>query len=174
MLVLGREQSSNFNRTQIGFVSYPKGIYSPVTRDTNTYSDLSVDSSGHILAAVQSEYRWNLQFVPAEARADQLRQVTSAEADTNFTWTAENQLISDQTNVLNRIDPATGNKTVIPGQIIGGAPSACGKACRRVRKISERRQNIWRMDAGGNLRQVTSGKQDSIPCAPATASGCFS
>ena len=164
VLVLEREQSTNFNRTQIGFVSYPKGIYSPVTRDANTYSDLSVDSSGHILAAVQSEYRWNLQLVPAEARADQLRQVASTDGDTNFTWTAENQLISDQTNRLNLIDPATGSKTVISGQIIGGAPSACRQGHAVVfGRFQNGAQNIWRMDAGSNLRQVTSGKLDVNP-----------
>ncbi|MFZ1050948.1 MAG: protein kinase, partial [Candidatus Sulfotelmatobacter sp.] len=111
VLVLGREQSSNFARTQIGFVSYPKGMYSPVTRDTNSYSDLSVASSGHILATVQNESRWNLQVMPTGVQAAQVRQVTPADADTNFTWTPENQLISDKANVLNLIDPTTGNRT---------------------------------------------------------------
>ena len=115
VLVLGREQSSNFARTQIGFVSYPKGMYSPVTRDTNSYSDLSVASSGHILATVQNESRWNLQVMPVGVQAAQVRQVTPADADTNFTWTPENQLISDKANVLNLIDPTTGNRTVISG-----------------------------------------------------------
>ena len=76
MLVLGKEQSSNFARTQIGFVSYPEGVYSPVTRDTNSYSDLSVASSGHILATVQNESRWNLQVMPTGVPAAQARQVT--------------------------------------------------------------------------------------------------
>jgi hypothetical protein len=42
-----REQATNFSRNQIGFVSYPKGVYSSITRDTNSYSDLSVAASGH-------------------------------------------------------------------------------------------------------------------------------
>jgi eukaryotic-like serine/threonine-protein kinase len=164
VLVLEREQSTNFNRTQIGFVSYPKGIYSPVTRDTNSYGDLSVDSSGHLLATVQNEYRWNLQVMPAAAPAELARQVSSADGDTNFTWTAENQLISDQANVLNLIDPATGSKTVILGQIIGGAPSACGEGRSIVfGRFQNGVQNIWRMDAGSNLKQVTSGKLDTNP-----------
>src|SRR6202162_304338 len=108
VLVLGKEQSSNFTRKQIGFVSYPQGVYSPVTRDTNSYSDLSVASNGHLLATVQNENRWNLQVMPTTGPAAAARQVTSADADTNFTWTATNQLISDQANVLNVIDPATG------------------------------------------------------------------
>jgi serine/threonine protein kinase len=165
VLVLGKEQSSNFARTQIGFISYPKGVYSPVTRDTHSYSDLSVSSSGHILAAVQNEYRWNLQVMPAGAQAAQVRQVTSAEADTNFTWTPQNQLISDQANVLNLIDPGTGSKTVIPGQAVSGAPSACGEGGFIVFvRFQGGAQNIWRMDAmGSNFKQVTNGKLDVDP-----------
>ena len=105
VLVLGKEQSSNFARTQIGFVSYPKGEYSAVTRDTNSYSDLSVANSGHVLATVQNQYRWNLEVMPAAGPGAQTRQITRADGDTNFTWTADNHLISDQGNVLNVIDP---------------------------------------------------------------------
>ena len=164
VLVLGKEQSSNFTRTQIGFVSYPKGVYSAVTRDTNSYSDLSVASSGHILATVENENRWNLQVMPAAASARQARQVTSADADTNFTWTPENQLISDQANVLNQIDPATSKKMAIPGQAVSGAPWACGEGGSIVFvRFQNGAQNIWRMDAGGNLRAITNGKLDTNP-----------
>ncbi|MGA7398621.1 MAG: protein kinase [Candidatus Sulfotelmatobacter sp.] len=165
LLVLGKEQSSNFARTQIGFVSYPAGVYSPITRDTNSYSDLSVASSGHLLATVQNENRWNLQLLPAGEPSATARQIASADADTNFTWTPENQLISDQANVLNRIDPATGNKTVIPGEAVSGAPWACGEGGSVVFvRFQSGVQNIWRMDGtGSNFRQVSTGKLDVNP-----------
>jgi len=164
VLVLSSEQSSNFSRAQIGFVSYPQGIFSPVTRDTSSYSDLSVASSGSILATVQNEGRWNLQVMPTGSPAAQARQVTSAEADTNFTWTRDNQWISDQGNVLNRVDPATGAKVVIPDQALTGAPWACGPGDSIVLvKFRSGVQNIWRMDAAGNVKQVTDGKLDISP-----------
>jgi eukaryotic-like serine/threonine-protein kinase len=164
VLVLGREQSTNFTRSQIGFVSYPEGKYFPVTRDTNIYSDLSIDSSGHVLAAVQSESRWNLQVMTADSPTVQVKQAASADGETNFTWTSENQLISDQANVLNLIDPATGVKTVIADQVIGGAPSACGEGQAVVfGRYQKGVQNIWRTEAGSNLRQVSNGKLDVNP-----------
>jgi serine/threonine protein kinase len=164
VLVLSSEQSSNFSRAQIGFVSYPQGVYSPVTRDTSSYSDLSVASSGSILATVQNEGRWNLQVMPMGSPAAQARQVTSAEADTNFTWTPDDQWISDQGNVLNRIDPATGAKAVIPGQAVSGAPWACGQGGSIVFvKFLSGVQNIWRMDPAGSVKQVTDGKLDLSP-----------
>jgi Tol biopolymer transport system component len=96
--------------------------------------------------------------------AAQARQVTSAEADTNFTWTPDDQWISDQGNVLNRIDPATGAKAVIPGQAVSGAPWACGQGGSIVFvKFLSGVQNIWRMDPAGSVKQVTDGKLDLSP-----------
>jgi Tol biopolymer transport system component len=169
MLGLAREQSTNFTRNQIGFVSYPKGVYSPVTRDTSNYSDLSVASSGRVLATVQEEGRWNLQVMPTGAPEAQARQVASAEADTNFTWTRDNRLISDQANVLNVIDPVSGGKTVLPGQAVSGNPSACNTGDFILFwRFQNGVQNVWRMDAtGSNLKQVSNGKLDTSPrCAP--------
>jgi serine/threonine protein kinase len=164
VLVIGKEQSSNFTRTQIGLVSYPAGLYSPITRDTNSYSDLSVAGSGHILATVQNEDRWSLQVMPVGAPAAAARQVTSAESETSFTWTRENRLISDQANVLNVIDPAAGNKTLVQGQAVSGSPSACGEGGSIVFvRFQNGAQNIWRMDAGGNFKPVSDGKLDTSP-----------
>ena len=39
LLILDIDSASNSNRQQIVFVSYPEGKMSPVTRDTNSYSD---------------------------------------------------------------------------------------------------------------------------------------
>jgi serine/threonine protein kinase/Tol biopolymer transport system component len=164
VLVLGKEQNSNFSRTQIGFVSYPKGEYFPITRDTNSYSDLSVASSGHLIATVQNQYRWNLEVMPASGPASQVREVTKADGETNFTWTVDNQLITDQGNLLNLVDPVSGNKTVIPGQSLsGGAPRACGPGGTVVLgRLQNGAQTIWRMD-GSSFQQITNGKLDVNP-----------
>jgi eukaryotic-like serine/threonine-protein kinase len=169
VLGLVREQSSNFTRSQIGFVSYPKGQYSPVTRDTNSYSDLSLAADGHVLATVQNESRWNLLVMPVGGTADQVKKVTSAGADTNLTWTHDNKLISDQENVLNVTDPSTGSKIVIPSQGPGGGPWACSKGDSVLFvRFENGVQNVWRMDGNGNnLKQVTNGKLDIYPvCTP--------
>jgi WD40 repeat protein len=127
LLGLIRGQSSHFNQSQIAFVSYPDGKLSPVTRDTNTYSSLSVAASGHALATILSEDRWNLVLMSGTGPGAQPRVLAPAQAFTNFTWTPDGQLIGDQANALNRIDPATGSKSVIatePGRP-NGDPSAC-------------------------------------------------
>ena len=64
-----------------------------MTRDTNDYSDLSVAASGHVIATILGEDRWNLFVMPASSGSAQVRQLTTAEASTNFTWTRDNQLM---------------------------------------------------------------------------------
>jgi len=174
LLGLLRGQSSHFNQDQIAFVSYPAGELAPITRDTNNYSDLSVAADGRVLATILSEARWSLFVMPVSGNSAQARPITSAEAGTNFTWTTDGRLVSDQANALNRIDPATGAKTVVVTE--EGKPNGNPAACADGRSIlfelvlhgAGESDNIWRMDpAGGNLRQLTNGKQDHYAaCSP--------
>jgi Tol biopolymer transport system component len=159
VVVLTLEKNTNFTRSQIGYVSYPKGKYSPITRDTNSYSDLSVSASGHVLALVENEYRWNLMVMPSGAPGSEARTVGPSDSDTNLTWTRDNRIISDRANVLNVIDPASGSKTVVPGEGVRGQPWACGATGTVVFLGFENgAQNIWRIDAEGNVTQITHGK----------------
>ncbi|HWY19765.1 MAG TPA: protein kinase [Candidatus Acidoferrum sp.] len=169
LLGLMRGQSSNFNQAQIAFVSYPDGKLSAITRDTNTYADLSIAANGRALATILSEGRWSLFLMPGSGASAQARAITSAAANTNFTWTPDGQLISDQANALNRIDPVTGGKTVIATEEgkPNGNPSACADGHRLVFELvlhgSTGDDNVWRIDSsGGNLKQLTTGKRDHL------------
>jgi Tol biopolymer transport system component len=62
----GRE--SNFNRAQIGIVSYPQGVYRPVTNDTNSYPIVSLSADGKTIATVQSQYVGTLQTAPYDGK----------------------------------------------------------------------------------------------------------
>jgi serine/threonine protein kinase len=167
-------RSTNFNQAQLAFVAYPQGKLTPVTRDTNTYSDVSIASSGHVLATILSEGHWSLSVMPAAGSAAQSRAITSASPTTNFTWTPDGQLIDDQANKLNRIDPASGNKMVIPTE--EGRPNGNPAACADGRTIlfelllhgDSNDDNVWRVDSsGGNLKQLTTGKRDHLAeCSP--------
>jgi eukaryotic-like serine/threonine-protein kinase len=167
LLGLWSGQNTNFNQYQIALVSYPDGKVSPITRDTNTYSNLGVAANGKSLATIMSTERWNLLVMPASGPSSQMRSVTSAKAFTNFTWSMDGQLIGDQANNLNRIDATTGGKTVITTE--EGKPSGNPSACPDGRYIvfdlsfhgNSGDQNIWRIDsAGSNLKQITTGKRD--------------
>jgi eukaryotic-like serine/threonine-protein kinase len=169
-----RGPNSNFRRDEIAYVSYPEGKLSPITRDTNSYLNVSITADGRALATILREGRWNLFRMPASGSSAEAHAITSAEESTNFTWTTDGQLMSDQGVVLNRIDPATGSKTVIATE--EGKPNGNPAACADGRSIvfdlvlhgGSASSNIWRMDsAGGNLKQLTHGKNDShAVCSP--------
>jgi eukaryotic-like serine/threonine-protein kinase len=163
-----REQSTNFTRSQIGIVSYPKGIFSPVTRDTNNYYVVSVAASGRILATILSEDRWNLYVMPAADRSAQARQLTPADSGTNFTWTHDGKLIDDQENRLNLIDSATGAKSVMAMQgQASGAPWACANGRYLLYDIFDSgngNQNVGRMNTStSDAKQLTNERVASAP-----------
>jgi eukaryotic-like serine/threonine-protein kinase len=160
--------STNIHQAQIAFVSYPDAKISQVTHDTNTYSDLSIAANGLALATILSEEHWNLFVTSGPSGSG--RAVTSTRSNTNFSWTPDGQIIADQGNVLNRIDPANGGRSTIMPEAgkIAGDFSACANGPYVVFGFlslgAAVNVNIWRMDSsGGNLKQLSSGKHDSLP-----------
>jgi eukaryotic-like serine/threonine-protein kinase len=162
--------TSNFNQTQIALVTYPGGKLTPVTHDTNVYSGVSVAANGRILTTVMTEGRWYLDVIPAGKLPATVHQVSSTEVFTNFTWTGDGSLIADQKSTLNRIDPVSGSRQIIPTEegSASGNPSACANGRHVVFEMVFRKgstnHNLWRMDSsGGNLKQLTTGKNDNHP-----------
>ena len=174
LLVLERSRSSNFTQQQIVFVIYPLGRMDPVTRDTSSYSDLSVAANGQVLATVLSEGRWNLETMSATSGGADARQVTPAAPFTNFTWTHDGRLIYDKDNKVYWVNPSSGAKGSFATEqdSAGGDPWECADGRYLVFLLGLRSGqsslNVWRADAsGGNLKQLTQGKQDNFPvCAP--------
>jgi eukaryotic-like serine/threonine-protein kinase len=161
---------TQFSGNQIAFVSYPEGKYHPITRDTNNYSDPSVDGDGRSLATVLSEGHWNLFSMPAGAPAAQLRQASSGAPVYQFSWTRDGRLLRSTRSGLGVVDPTTGTTTsiTVPEDTSPDKPSACPDGrfivFTNVFSKGNRVLNIWRMDAaGGNLKQLSNGKVDQYP-----------
>jgi eukaryotic-like serine/threonine-protein kinase len=175
LLALAGDLSSNYWRKQIIFVSYPEGKLSPVTRDTNNYSALSVSSNGQLLATVLSEGHWNLLVMPAASSGSDARAIGLASTGTSFTWTRDGRLIDDRDGTLHWVSPDSGAKGVLVTEpdSASGDPSACsdGRYVVFLHGVRSGRggYNVWRVDAGGgNLKQLSSGKFDVYyaTCSP--------
>jgi serine/threonine protein kinase len=174
LLVLDAGQASNYTRSQIAFASYPQGILNPVTRDTNSYSDLSLASNGKVLATVLSVERWNLFVMAATSEGGDARQLESASAFANITWTRDGRLIDDKEGGLRWINPDSGATGVFATDqnSTSASPSACSDG--RYFVFTHGQQSgkggfgVWRADAAGeNLKQLTHGKRDLYPlCSP--------
>ncbi len=170
LLVLFGSLATGINRYQIAFVSYPNGNITPVTRDTNTYTDLSLANTGQILATVLSEGRWNLFIGPAASRGTDMRSVVPVSSTTNFAWTHDGRILFDKEASLHAINPQTGaqNSFLSEAQGAGGDPWECSDHQHVVFTFGLSDQNIWRSDeSGGNLKKLSDGRLDDYPvCSP--------
>jgi len=160
-------------QTQIVFVSFPAGKISPVTRDTNSYSDLSLAADGHTLATVLRQVRLNAYAMPSDGSSSQARQLTTATPSDMISWTRDAQLlISAVAGGFTLVNPDSGTQT----PLISQAPEPnFARACSDghivfSRGSAERVASlyVWRADAdGSNPKQLTNGKTDSFPvCSP--------
>jgi eukaryotic-like serine/threonine-protein kinase len=174
LLALDNSRSTNYARAQIVFVSYPDGKVTPVTRDTNDYSDLSLAANGQVLATVLSEGRWSLTVMSSMAGGADARAILPVNNFTNFTWTHDGRLVNDNDNALHWVNPDTGAKGMLATETeaVSGDPWQCSDGRTVVFLLGliggKSGQNIWRADAsGGNLKQLSKGKQDNYPvCSP--------
>jgi Tol biopolymer transport system component len=93
---------------------------------------------------------------------------------TNFTWTHDGRLINDNDNALHWVNPDTGAKGMFATEMeaVSGDPWQCSDGRTVVFLLTaigqKFGQNIWRANSsGGNLKQLTNGKQDNYPvCSP--------
>src|SRR6202167_5260194 len=168
----GRE--SNFNRAQIGIVSYPQGVYRPVTNDTNSYPIVSLSADGKTIATVQSQYVGTLQTAPYDGKEAGKPVTIASRPPTNwFAWTPDGTLLVEQENGIFRMNADGSNRTpLLHDDFPSFGPISCDHG-RYIMFASAFRGgsssiNIWRMDSsGGNLKQITTGTDDEpAMCSP--------
>ncbi len=157
---------------QIVFVSFPSGRVSPVTRDTNSYGDLSLAADGHALATVLSQTHLDPFVTPDGASSTQARQLTTGSSISYVSWTRDGQLMTSAPAAgLALLNPESGAKTPFLSQIsFPNVARACsdGQIVFSAAAAGKMQNNIWQADAdGGNPKKLTSGKFDFVPsCSP--------
>jgi len=169
ILVLGAD--GYLSQIQIFFASFPAGKLSPVTRDTNSYRDISLASDGHTLASVLRQTHLNLYVMPTGA-ASQARQLATGAPFIDVSWTRASQLVvSSAAGGLTLVNPDSGDKApFVPQLFAPNLARACsdGHIVFTAASQGKVQATVWRVDAdGGNPVQLTSGKFDDLPvCTP--------
>ena len=176
VLLLSQEVAPNSPK-QIIFVSYPEGKPRAVTRDTDSYDDLSLAADGHTLATVLREDHAAVDLAASDGTS--LRQLISAPGGIAFSWTASGQLLIDQDARISLFNPDSGAKTALtPEGQFNIQPSACpdgGYLVFAKFEGQKRMLNIWRMEANGaNPKQLSNGKDDQYPKCSADGQVYFS
>ncbi len=158
-----QQAGPNFQRAQIGFLPSGGGALQPITRDTNSYSTLTLSADGKTLATVQVKSAQNLYLVPgAGSQAPELPPVLPpGDYVSGFGWNSSGNLLVGASGHLSRMGQDGSNSSQILGDAASQVldPSPCGARylvfAWRFHAGAQRR-NIWRANAdGSNLVKLT-------------------
>jgi Tol biopolymer transport system component len=173
LAVIVQSADTNFNRQQVGFVSYPEGKFRPITADTNDYTTLSVSSDGKTIATLMQQSVRDV-YVSSGQEADysDVRQVPSGDPVPTISWARDSHLLAEQYPSIRVMDANGEVKGEIANEKDSSAmqPSGCSDGhvvfARGMAKTQG--MSIWRSEADGTgLRRVTEGKRDLYPmCSP--------
>jgi serine/threonine protein kinase len=174
LLVLAADATSNFNRKQIGIVSYPKAEYRAITKDTNDYLSISVPADGKTIATIQSQPHGLIEVASYDGKTSGQFTTASERPPANtFTWGSNDKLLVEQQNGIFSMNADGSNRTpLLHDDFPSFGPISCDNG-RYIIFSSALRDgkssvNIWRMDSsGGNLKQLTTGAYDfPAMCSP--------
>jgi serine/threonine protein kinase len=167
LLVLYSEPRVSSN-PQVAFVSFPDGKFQPVTRDTLNYTSISLAADGKTLALTALQDHRDL-FSTDATNPGSLAQITSGIPVQNFSPAPDGRVLIESRSGLSWDDPNSGTPAkVSTGEVYATAgPSVCADGQHAVfaaRSAAANASNIWRMDnAGGGMKKLTSGQQDTLP-----------
>ena len=161
---------------QIGFVSYPEGKFRTITRDTNSYSGLSVSRDGKTLTTVQNEKSFKLYTMPSREKTEEhTTPITPRGVAYQFAWADDKNLILEDSYKFYRIsDRGEGKNLLMEGSPYSPtwpAPCQGGRYVAfmaRDPKSSSGETTVWRVDTRNNdIIKLTGGAFDASPiCSP--------
>jgi eukaryotic-like serine/threonine-protein kinase len=170
LVVVG--QGSYSAQWQIFYVSFPDGKISPVTRDTNSYADLSLSADGHIAAAVLRQVHLTQSVLSSSGGSFQEKPFGNGSLNDEVSWTRDGKLLmSAGAGGLTLVNPESGSETPFASEILAtNYARACGDGHVVFTGVDIKHgaMRIFVADAdGANAKELTTGKLDVFPvCTP--------
>ena len=175
LIAVGQER--HFGVSQLWRVSYPDGEVARITNDLKDYSNVSITGDSGSLVTILTEQFCNVWYAP-NGDAGRARRITHGLGNQDraggVCWTPDGRIVyeSKESGIpAIWITEKDGNgRNQLSDNTTYAIRPAVSPDGRYIVFASDRSgdRNIWRMDiAGGNLRQLTSGKADGMPyCSP--------
>ncbi len=175
--LVGAEKATA-TRYQIWFQSYPAGDRFKITNDLNNYESISLTADGKAFVTTQERpsstiFVGDSPSVLSEKTDWKLTPISTEQAPgLNLAWLASGKLVQIDQALHLYVTAADGSTRVrlLEGNEIYWNLAACGPGDQIVfDRVSESNSvNVWRLDiASGELKQLTSGKNDQKPSCTA-------
>jgi len=175
LLALYSETGWSFSRRQIGVVSIDSGNLQTVTRDTNSYSSLTLSSDKKTAATVQVKTTRTLDLFDGSARPGRTLSVPTSQAEriSAFDWTPEGSLVATDGSRIMQLNGQGTKQTDLIGETSGAILGIA--SCRDgpllvswVYRPGTQDRTIWKAHRDGSRpTQLTRGTKDTSPaCAP--------
>jgi eukaryotic-like serine/threonine-protein kinase len=169
------QKGPSYLRARIGLISRAGGEIQPITRDTNTYSTLTVSADGKTAATVQSRTASSLSLIPNPGSQVKtaLQPLAEAPDAQSVAWTADGKLlVSDGQSVRQMNSDGESQSTILSDPNSWLVDMArCGD--RYLVLVwgfhgGTNQAHIWRTNVdGSNPKQLTNGPFDNHPvCSP--------
>jgi eukaryotic-like serine/threonine-protein kinase len=174
VLFLYQGAGNGFNRNQIGFISYPAGVFTAVTKDTNDYGSLSLAADGKTLSAVQRKSTHTFYVFPAAGTGTSIPgpSLSQESGIADFIWAPGGGYILQSGMETSHINADGSGKTVILPNAATLSLQACTATNQYLFSWIAREGNrfvqIWRADVNGaNPTQLTfTNFSAGAVCAP--------
>ncbi len=170
LLVLG--QLPYAAQWQIFFISYPDGKLTPVTRDTNSYVDLSLSADGRTAASILRQAHLSQSIAMLGESGSPERPFGSGSFNDMVSWTRDGKLLaSAAAGGLTLVNPESLLQTPFAPQIPAtNFARTCADGHVVFSGVDPKRNSLDVFVAnadGADAKVLTSGKLDSFPaCTP--------
>jgi len=172
LIVEYSEKGRNPGRRQIGVASLAGGKVQPITRDTNSYSGLTLSSDGKTAATVQLKRTRTLDIIPARGLSGTATPNSEIENVSAFDWSPDGNLVVSDGSGISQVRPDGAKLTTLlsdPAAAVVNL-SRCGGIylVHWSFRTGTEGSTIWKINPdGSNPQQVGSGKSNSAPaCSP--------
>jgi eukaryotic-like serine/threonine-protein kinase len=172
LMVAYSEKGPNPGRRQIGVVSSTGGKLQPVTRDTNSYSGLTVSADGKTAATVQVKTTRTLAIIPARGLSGTAAPTSQVENVSTFDWTADGNLVVTDGSKLIQVKPDGSKQSELisdPGAaVVNLARCANTYLIDWSFHAGKDGTAIWRVNPdGSNPEEIGKGSSNTSPaCSP--------
>jgi eukaryotic-like serine/threonine-protein kinase len=175
-LIVRYGERPNYGHAQIGYIAYPSGAFHTITRDTNSYTTLTLSSDGKMIATVQVKTTNTPYLLPASGSKESSPPEAPLQVPgvNSLAWAADGELLVSNGTNLFRMHTDGSDRTTLANDAAGYIVAAkrCGDRYLALSWLYHDNMSggrVWRTNSdGSNAQPLASGSIfiQSVACDP--------